>query len=112
MCRDHTSNRLNTRVTENPKHTRENHMKFLLALALLSSVAMAAEAKKEEHKEAAKTEKMEAKKEEAAPAVAPEHKEVKEDKKAAYKAAKEACLKENKDLKGKELKECIVSKNK
>lgn len=81
-------------------------MKLLLALALLTSVAMANEAKKEEHKaEVAKTEKVEAKKE--------EHKEEKkEDKKAAYKAAKEACLKENKDLHGKQLKECIVSKNK
>lgn len=79
-------------------------MKFLLALALLSSVAMA------EHHEGAKAEaKAEAKEEHA---VAPEHKEAKEDKKAAYKAAKETCLKENKDLKGKELKECIVSKNK
>ena len=76
-------------------------MKFLLALALLTSVAFAEEAKKEDHK-------MEAKKEEKA-MVAPEKKE---DKKAAYKAAKEACLKENKDLKGKDLKECIVSKNK
>lgn len=78
-------------------------MKFLLALALLSSVAMA------EHHEGAKTDKVEAKEEHA---VASEHKEAKEDKKAAYKAAKETCLKENKDLKGKELKECIVSKNK
>lgn len=72
-------------------------MKFLLALLLLTSVAMANEAKKEEH------------------AVAPEHsehKDKKDDKKAVYKAAKEACLKENKDIKGKELKECIVSKNK
>ncbi len=76
-------------------------MKFLLALALLTSVAFAEEAKKEDHK-------MEAKKEEKA-MVAPEKKE---DKKAAYKAAKETCLKENKDLKGKDLKECIVSKNK
>ncbi len=80
-------------------------MKFLLALALLTSVAFAQEAKKEEHKAevapAAKEEKKE------------EHKaDHKADKKAAYKAAKEACLKENKDLKGKELKECIVSKNK
>ena len=71
-------------------------MKFLLALALLSSVAMAEEGKQEAHKEG----------------VAPEHKEMKEDKKAAYKAAKEECLKENKDLKGKALKECIISKNK
>lgn len=74
-------------------------MKFLLALALLTSVAFANEheAKNEEHK----TEASE---------VAPEVK--KEDKKAMYKIAKEACLKENSALKGKELKECIVSKNK
>lgn len=82
----------------------EKLMKFLLVLALLSSVAFANEEKKEEHKteavtEAVKEEKM---------AIAPETKEA---KKAAYKAAKEACLKENKDLKGKELKDCIVSKN-
>ncbi len=78
-------------------------MKLLLALALLTSVAFAAEheGKKEETKMEAATSKVEAKKEEK-----------KEDKKAAYKAAKEACLKENKDLKGKELKECIVNKNK
>lgn len=72
-------------------------MKFLLALALLSTVAIADEAKKEEA------------------AVAPEaqteavHKDMKADKKAAYKAAKEACLKKDKDLKGKKLKECIIS---
>jgi hypothetical protein len=84
-------------------------MKFLLALALLTSVAFANEAKKEEHKEAAKTEAVAEVKKEEHKEVAPT---VKEDKKAAYKAAKEACLKENKDLKGKELKECIVSKNK
>lgn len=89
--------------------TTGDFMKFLLALALLTSVAFANEheAKKEEHKTeaAAVAPKEEAKKEEKT--------EVKkDDKKAAYKAAKEACLKDNKDLKGKELKECIVSKNK
>jgi outer membrane murein-binding lipoprotein Lpp len=78
-------------------------MKFLLALALLSSFAIANDAKEAKHEDA-KTEVVAAKE---------EHKEEKkEDKKAAYKAAKEACLKENKDLKRKELKECIVSKNK
>jgi outer membrane murein-binding lipoprotein Lpp len=78
-------------------------MKFLLALALLSSFAIANDAKEAKHEDA-KTEVVAAKE---------EHKEEKkEDKKAAYKAAKEACLKDNKDLKGKELKECIVSKNK
>ncbi len=78
-------------------------MKFLLALALLSSFAIANDAKEAKHEDA-KTEVVAAKE---------EHKEEKkEDKKAAYKAAKEACLKDNKDLKGKKLKECIVSKNK
>jgi hypothetical protein len=75
-------------------------MKFLLALALLTSVAFGQEheMKNEEHKaEAAKTEKVG---------------EKKEDKRAAYKQAKNECLKENKDLKGKELTKCIVSKNK
>ena len=85
-------------------------MKFLLALALLSSFAIANDAKEAKHEDA-KTEVVAAKEEHKE-----EHKEEKkEDKKAAkaaYKAAKEACLKENKDLKGKELKECIVSKNK
>jgi len=87
-------------------------MKFLLALALLTSVAFATdhEVKKEEHKaEVAPTAKVEEMKEEKKE----DHKaDKKAEKKAAYKAAKEACLKENKDLKGKELKECIVSKNK
>ena len=101
MCKDDTVYKFKLRVQWESKTHTGDHMKFLLALALLTSVVMAEEGKKEEHKEAAKevakTEKVEMKK---------------EDKKAAYKAAKEACLKENKDLKGKELKECIVSKNK
>ena len=82
-------------------------MKFLLALALLTSFAIA-----EEHKEAAKSENSEVKAEVAKVVV-----DVKADKKAdkkvaaaAYKVAKEACLKENKDLSGKDLKDCIVSK--
>ncbi len=75
-------------------------MKFLLALALLSSFAIANDAKEAKH---------EAKHEVVAEV---KNEEVKLDKKAAYKATKEACLKENKDLKGKKLKECIVSKNK
>lgn len=98
MCVDDTQSKFKTKGSRGLNtHTEENHMKFLLALALLTSVAMAEESKKEESKEAAKTEKVEVKK---------------EDKKAAYKAAKEACLKENKDLKSKALKECIISKNK
>ena len=80
-------------------------MKFLLALALLSSVAAFAQ---EGTKAPAEAPKMEAKKEEKMSMKG----DKKDDKKAAYKAAKEACLKENKDLKGKELKDCIVSKNK
>lgn len=81
-------------------------MKFLLALALLSSVAFANEHEaKHEMKEEMKTEmKAEMKAEHKA--------DMKADKKAAYKEAKETCLKGNKDLKGKELKECIVSKTK
>ena len=86
----------------NTQHTGD-YMKFLLALALLTSaVSFAQEGAKAEAK---KEEKVAAKKED-------KKEEKKEDKKAAYKAAKEACLKENKDLKGKELKDCIVSKNK
>lgn len=105
MCEDDTETSSNLRFQRN-HHTQGNHMKFLLALALLSSVAFANEAKKEETQEAVKTEAVaEVKKEEV-------KSDKKADKKAAYKAAKEACLKENKDLKGKELKECIVSKNK
>ena len=86
-------------------HTGE-HMKFLLALTLLSSVSFAEshEAKHEEKKEETVIENAEVKKEEHT-AVAPNHK-------AIYKAVKSACLKENKDLKGKELKDCIISKSK
>jgi len=85
-------------------------MKFLLAITLLTSFAMA-----EEHTEAAKSEKSEVKAEVAkvAEVKADQKADKKADKKAAaaaYKVAKEACLKENKDLSGKELKDCIVSK--
>lgn len=82
-------------------------MKFLLALALLSSVAMA-----NEHKEDHKADHKEVKTEEVKTVVTTEHKDMKEDKKAAYKAAKEKCLadakEQGKELKGKELTDCIT----
>jgi hypothetical protein len=82
---------------------------ILIALTLVSSMAMANEAKKEETAKAPVAAATEVKKEEVkteevkADAAAPVAKKTK-------KQAKEECLKENAGLKGKELNACVKSK--
>lgn len=69
-------------------------MKFLLGLAIITSLALANDAKKEDNT-----------------AVFLKDNQQKSGKRAVYKAAKKACLSENKNLKGNALRVCIVSKS-
>lgn len=69
-------------------------MKFLLGLALISSLSLANDAKKED----------------ITPVFKKDYQQ-KSGKRAVYKAAKKACLSENKSLKGNALRVCIVSKS-